>query len=56
MYTDSVGEWDDVEACITVMSVTATSTTENVLKDINIVIRDKSTYELYPNGISSMLA
>ena len=56
MYTDSVGEWDDVEACITVMSITATSTTENVLKDINLVIRDKSTYELYPNGISSMLA
>ena len=56
MYTDSVGEWDDVEACVTVMSVAATSTTENVLKDINLVIRDKSTYELYPNGISSMLA
>ena len=56
MYTDSVGEWDDVEACITILSVTATSTTENVLKDINLVVRDKSTYELYPNGISSMLA
>lgn len=56
MYTDSVGEWDDVNACTTVMSVAANSTTENVLKDINLVIRDKSTYELYPNGISSMLA
>ena len=56
MYTDSVGEWDDVNACTTVMSVTTTTTTENVLKDINLVIRDKSTYELYPNGISSLLA
>lgn len=56
MYTDSVGEWDDVNACITIMSVATTTTTENVLKDINLVIRDKSTYELYPNGISSLLA
>ena len=51
MYTDSVGEWDNVTACITVMSVPTVTTTENVLKDINLVIRDKSTYELYPNGI-----
>ena len=51
MYTDSVGEWDDVEACITVMSVATVTTTENVLKDINLVVRDKSTYELYPNGL-----
>ena len=51
MYTDSVGEWDNVNACITVMSVATVTTTENVLKDINLVIRDKSTYELYPNGI-----
>lgn len=56
MYTDSIGEWDDVNACITVMSVATTTTTENVLKDINLVVRDKSTYELYPNGISSLLA
>ncbi len=51
MYTDSVGEWDDVNGCITVLSTDALSTTENVLKDINLVVRDKSTYELYPNGI-----
>ena len=51
MYTDSVGEWDDIDGCITVMSVATVTTTENVLKDINLVIRDKSTYELYPNGI-----
>ena len=51
MYTDSVGEWDNVNACITVLSVATVTTTENVLKDINLVIRDKSTYELYPNGI-----
>ena len=51
MYTDSVGMWDDVEACVTVMSVATVTTTENVLKDINLVVRDKSTYELYPNGL-----
>lgn len=56
MYTDSVGEWDDIEACVTVMSIATTSAVENVLKDVNLVIRDKSTYELYPNGISSLLA
>ena len=56
MYTDSVGEWDNVEACVTVLSVATVTTTENVLKDINLVVRDKSTYELYPNGISSLLA
>lgn len=56
MYTDSVGEWDNVTACITVMSSNTVTTTENVLKDINLVIRDKSTYELYPNGISHLLA
>jgi len=55
MFTDSVGEWDDKEACITIMSTNTVSTTENILKDINLLIRDKSTYELYPNGISSML-
>ena len=55
MYTDSVGEWDDVEACVTVMSIPTLTTTENVLKDINLVIRDKSTYELYPAGISSLI-
>ena len=56
MYTDSIGEWDDVNACITILSTATVITTENVLKDINLVIRDKSTYELYPNGISSLLA
>ena len=56
MYTDSIGEWDDVNACITILSTATVTTTENVLKDINLVVRDKSTYELYPNGISSLLA
>ena len=51
MYTDSVGEWDDVDGCITVLATNTVTTTENVLKDINLVVRDKSTYELYPNGI-----
>ena len=51
MYTDSIGEWDDVDGCITVLATTASTTTENVLKDINLVVRDKSTYELYPNGL-----
>lgn len=55
MYTDSVGEWDDVDGCITVLATNTVTTTENVLKDINLVVRDKSTYELYPNGISSLL-
>ena len=56
IYTDSVGEWDDVEACVTILATNTVTTTENVLKEINLVVRDKSTYELYPNGISSMLA
>ena len=51
MYTDSVGEWDDVDGCITVLATNTVTTTENVLKDINLVVRDKSTYELYPNGL-----
>ena len=51
MYTDSVGEWDDIDGCITVLSTDTVTTTENVLKDINLVVRDKSTYELYPNGL-----
>ena len=51
MYTDSIGLWDDVDACITLNSLTAAIGTENILKDINLVVRDKSTYELYPNGI-----
>ena len=51
MYTDSVGEWDDVDGCITVLATAASTATENVLKDINLVVRDKSTYELFPNGI-----
>ena len=56
MYTDSVGEWDDVDGCITVLATNTVTTTENVLKDINLAVRDKSTYELYPNGISHLLA
>lgn len=51
MYTDSVGLWDNLDACITINSLTADTTKENILKDINLVVRDKSTYELYPNGI-----
>ena len=51
MYTDSVGLWDNVEACITLNSLVADTTKENILKDISLVVRDKSTYELYPNGI-----
>ena len=35
MYTDSVGEWDDIDGCITVLSTDTVTTTENVLKDIN---------------------
>lgn len=51
LYTDSIGLWDSAEACITLNSLTADTTKENILKDISLVIRDKSTYELYPNGI-----
>ena len=51
MYTDSVGLWDNIEACITLNSLVADTTKENILKDISLVVRDKSTYELYPNGI-----
>ena len=55
MYTDSVGLWDNLDACITINSLTADTTKENILKDINLVIRDKSTYELYPNGIFAIV-
>lgn len=51
MYTDSVGLWDDIDACITLSTKTMNTTKESILKDINLIVRDKSTYELYPNGI-----
>lgn len=51
MYTDSIGLWDNYAAGITLSATTVDTVNECILKDINMVIRDKSTYELYPNGI-----
>lgn len=55
MFTDSIGLWDDLEASITLNSLEADPTKENILKDINLLVRDVSTYELYPNGIFNTL-
>lgn len=49
--TDSIGGWDDNEAVITLSAISCTQGTQNILKDINLIIREKSTYELNPNGI-----
>lgn len=51
MFTDSIGLWDDQEAAITVSSYDCVLGQENIFKDFNLVIRDKCTYEVYPNGL-----
>ena len=52
MFTDGIGGWDDIDKEITLDKIDPIGVDqENILKDINIVIRDKSTYELSPTGI-----
>lgn len=51
IFTDSIGNWDDDEAVITLSSLICATGEQNILKDINLIIREKSTYELNPNGI-----
>lgn len=51
IFTDSIGNWDNDDAVITLEKLVCTANENNVLKDINLVIREKSTYELNPNGI-----
>ena len=51
IFTDSIGLWDDQEAAITISTKTCVEGEENIFKDFNLVIRDKSTFELFPNGL-----
>jgi hypothetical protein len=51
MFLDSIGTWSDIDKCIGFSSLTCDTNTINNLKDINIIVRDTSTYEKYPNGI-----
>lgn len=51
IFTDSIGLWDDEEAVITLSSKECVQGQENIFKDFNLVIRDKSTFEIYPNGL-----
>lgn len=52
MFTDGIGGWNDVDKEITLDKIDPIANgQENILKDINIVVRDKSTYETNPNGI-----
>lgn len=51
MFTDSIGNWDNDEAVITINNLNCVQNEQNILKDINLIIREKSTYELNPTGI-----
>lgn len=51
MFLDSIGTWSDIDKCIGFSSLTCDTNTINNLKDINIIVRDESTYAKYPNGI-----
>lgn len=51
MFCDSIGNWDDVDTNMTVSDIVCVQDQENILKDINFIIRDKSTYEIKPLGI-----
>lgn len=50
--TEEIGTWDAHNASITVKDTTCVKDQDNVLKDINFTIRDKSTYEINPLGIT----
>ena len=51
MFLDSIGTWSDIDKCIGFSSLTCDTGSINNLKDINIIVRDESTYAKYPNGI-----
>lgn len=51
IFGDSVGNWDNATSNLTVDNLVCLTSQENILKDLNFIIRDKSSYEINPLGI-----